>query len=451
MNGQSLQNPFEGAFQAACMFLALLLLASLCFIVPPVMVIVPLAAAAYSWVIFRHPIGVLGALLAFMPIDYIAIELGKFFRLPQMTLVSACTKEIPFLLLIFILWRRNGFKSAAPDWFLFAFCGLATGYTIFEGTWEALAIDLNFVIPYFLGRMMLLKEEQEQKWAIRAVWIVAVLAIIGLGEVFILGEGPRTALYLATDAMTLDGGLSASFHAMGFEGMREAATMVGPPSFGALCMIALILWWVYCRNPIPGAMIAVGLVCSVTRSAWLGAAVAIPVLAFIMHHTKRLILYAGVCLALFVASIPILGLADYVSLNKSGQDLSAQAHENEIVEGLRYASEHPFGSGNAKVSALASLENKNATVFETTYPSIAAKYGIPSIFCFVGFLLSALKVAWRKKSSLGYAAIGILFGMATVMAVTLPLDDRRLACWALFPVGLAVASSLSQSHHHDRS
>jgi len=61
--------------------------------------------------------------------------------------------------------------------------------------------------------------------------------------------------------------------------------------------------------------------------------------------------------------------------------------------------------------------------------------------CFAGFLFSSLYVVWRKHSQLGYAALGILVGMGLVMIVTLPLMDRRLGCWAWFPVGLAVRSS----------
>lgn len=438
MNGQSIQNPFASAFQASSAALALMLVASLCFFFPPVIVLVPLAGATFLWVIFRHPMGILGVVLAFMPIDYLAIELGKFFRVPGMMLISACTKEIPLCLLTFVLWRRNRFKPLMPDWFLLAFCAIAALYTVFQGSWAALAIDLNFAIPYFVGRMTVLKKEQEQKWATTAVWIVACLSVLGLSEVFIFGEGPRTVLYVATGAMTDSGGLTASFHAMGFNGLREASTMVGPPSFGPLCMIGLVLWWVYRRNPLPAAMTAVGLICSVTRSAWLGTAIAIPLLGLMMDQRRRLFRYAGLALALSVASIPILGLGDFLFANKTGEDLSAESHQDQIVNGLKYVSEHPFGSGNTKTSRLALLEDANATAFETTYPSVAAEYGIPAMLCFVGFLLSALMLVWHTKSNLSYAAVGILVGIAVVMAVTVPLDDRRLACWAFFPVGLAV-------------
>ena len=69
--------------------------------------------------VFHYPVTTLGAILAFIPVDYMAIELGKFFGLPHMTVVSVFDKEVPLLLIALILWRRNGVKPLAPDWFVF--------------------------------------------------------------------------------------------------------------------------------------------------------------------------------------------------------------------------------------------------------------------------------------------------------------------------------------------
>jgi len=440
------ENPFASAFRTSSAVLVLILAALLSFFVPPLLVLVPLAAAALLCLAFYHPISALGAVLAFMPFDFMAIALGKFFGLPHMTLVSVCSKEIPLLLIAALLWRRNGFKPAAPDWFLLACLSFAGVRTLFDGTLVGLVTDLNFVVPYLVGRMAVLTQKQEQLWARCAVWIAAILSMLGLLEVFIFGEEPRTLLYLAIDSETEGGQLSSSFHAAGFTGLREAATMIGPNGFGALCMIALILWWVYCRNPLPAAMIAMGLICSVTRSAWLGTAAAIPPMAIMMGQTKRFFRYATLALALFVAAIPVLDLSDYLHFTKTGQDLSAEYHQERIVDGLKYAAGHPFGAGNIKLGPRALKEDSSVTLFETTYPDLAAEYGIVVPLCFVGFLFSSLHVVWRQQGQLGYAAVGILVGISVVMIFTLPLNDRRLACCAFFPVGLAVRSCLNGSN-----
>jgi hypothetical protein len=441
MNGPPLENPFAPAFRVSGIFLFFILAASLSIFVPPLTVFVPILGAVLLWVLFRHPIWALGALLAFMPVDYMAIELGKFFGFPNMALVSACSKELPLLLLTLILWRRNGFKPTTADWFLLALLSLAIIRTVFGGTLIGLVTDCQFMIPYTAGRVTFLTAAQEHLWAKRAVWIVGVLSVLGMAEVFIFGEGPRTILYLATDAFTVDGGLGGSFHGAEFAGLREASTMIGPPSFAALCMIALILWWVYSKKTLPGAMVAAGLICSVTRAAWLGTALAIPVLAVAMKEQRRLAIYAVLCVAMFAAAIPLLGLTDYLLLAKTGQDLSEQSHLDSIVTGLRYIGDHPLGGGNAKIGPRPAQEDSAALIVETSYLAFGAEYGIGAAVCFLGFLLSAMHFAWRQQSQLGYAAFGILVGLGLAMTVLILHDDRRLACWEWFPIGLAVQSS----------
>jgi hypothetical protein len=449
MNGQVLENPLVSpfrAFRASGVVFLLLLAASVSFFVSPLLVIAALGAAAALWIVVRYPMNSLGLVLAFMPIDFMAIALGKFFGLPYMTLVSVCTKEIPLVLIAAILWWRNGFKPTAPDWWLLACLALAFVRTLFAGTMFSLWTDLNFVFAYFLGRIAVLTHAQEQVWAKCAVWIAATLSVLGMLELFVFGEGPRTLLYLALDTGgTERGALSSSFRGLGFTGLREAATMVGPNGFGALCMIALVVWWVYCKNPIPAGMVAAGLICSVTRADWLGAIAAILFLAIIMGQKKRLYRYSLLALALFAISIPVLGLSDFLFFTKTGQDPSAEGHQEQIVGGLQYAAEHPLGGGNTKFSPVAILNDSSVTVFETTYPYIAAAYGIPVGLCLVGFLISAFRALWRKQSQLANAAAGILLGIGVVMIFTLPLDDRRLALWAFFPLGLAVRSCMNRT------
>ena len=443
MSSQTLANPFYSSFRAAAVVCVCTLAAFLgCFSPKILILFVAMVFTAFVlWMVFTHPVSVVGIVLAFMPFDFMVIALGKFFGLPHMTLVSAGDKEIILLLLAFVLWRQNGFKFATPDLFLIACLMLAVIRTAFDGILVGLVTDFAFVIPYLVGRMTILTTKQEQLGAKWAVWIVGILSVLGLIEVFIVGEGPRTLLYLAIDSETEGGQLTSSFHASGFTGLREAATMIGPNGFGDLCMVALIIWWVYRRNPLPAVMVATGLICSVTRSAWIGTAAAIPLLAIMMRQTKRFFLYATVALSLFAAAIPVLGLSDYIFLNKTGQDLSAEGHKEQIVDGLKYAADHPLGSGNRDLSPMNLKANSNTTILETTYPYLAAAYGIAVAILLIGFLASALHRMWKMHSPLGHAALGILVGTAVVMVSSLPLTDRRLGCWLWFPIGLAVRQS----------
>jgi len=372
-------------------------------------------------------------------------ECGMFFGLPAMTVISACTKEIPELLLILVLWRRNGFKATTPDWFVFGFFAIVVVRTALSGTLVGLVTDTNFLIPYALGRVAVLSAAQECLWARRAVWIAGFLSMLGLIEIFILGPAPRAALYSATGGITVGGDLSPSFYGEELGGMREASTMIGPPYFAVLCMIALILWWVYGRSFLSAAMAGVGLLCSVTRSSWLGTALAILVLGIIMDQKKRLFRYAAVALVVFIAAIPILGLSGYLSAVKAGKDTSAQGHKESILKGLEYIGGNPFGGGNAKVGPRSAESNDNAIIVETTFLGFAAAYGVIAFLCFIGFMFSAMYRAWQQQSRLGYVVVGILVGLSLAMTVLLLHDDRRLACWEWFPVGLLVRASIQRS------
>lgn len=398
------------------------------------------AVGVLLWLAFRYPMIGLGAVLAFMPVYPLAFLLAKFFGPSYIGLLEG-SDRVALLLFTFILWRRNGVRFTVPDWFLLICFGLAVARLAFGGTRIGLLTDFNFLIAYAAGRVTILTAIQEKRWARRAVWIVAVLAVLGMAEVFVIGEGPRTLLYLTVANGGTEGqSLDAAFHADQYFGLRESSTMFGPLQFAPLCMAALIVWWVYFRNPLPGAMITAGLICSLTRSAWVGTAVAICALGVTMGQTKRLARYAVLALGLFAAAVPVLSLNDYLLSAKTGQDPSGQSHEESLFGGLEYTLEHPLGSGPGSLGKWAVKEEKNAIGIEDTYLTIAGQYGIPSLLCFVGFLVSALRMLWRKRTQPAFVALGIVVGFGTVMIFAALHDVFPLACWLWFPVGLAIRS-----------
>jgi hypothetical protein len=390
----------------------------------------------------RHPTTGVGLLLAFMPVYTMVFLLAKFLGPPYVGSLEGCDRAL-LLPLVFILWWRNGIKLTTPDWFLLICFGLAALRLAISGTFIGLLTDFSFMIAYAAGRVTVLTPEQEKRWARRAVWIVAVVSVLGMTEVFGFGEGPRTILYLAVANGGTDGGaLDAAFHAGGYSGLRESATMFGPLQFAPLCMTALIVWWVYRRNLLPALMIAAGLICSVTRSAWVGTILAFSVLAIVTRQTKRLLLYSGLALALFVASIPVLGLGDYIFSTKTGQDPSEQGHQESILSGLEYVSAHPFGVGPGNAGKYAVKSYSSGVGIENSYLIFAAQYGIVTSLCFIGFLATGLRVAWRKRTQVAYVAVGVIVGFGSVMMFAALHDVFPLACWLWFPVGLVVRSSL---------
>ncbi len=402
--------------------------------------------ALLLWLAYRYPLKGIAGFLAFIPIYTLAFLLAKFFG-PHYVGFLEGSDRVALLLFTLILWRRNGIELKLPDWFLLACFGIAAVRFVVSGTALGLLTDFNFMIAYAAGRVTVLSAERERVWAKRAVWIIAVISVLGMVEVFYIGEGPRTVLYLAVaNGGTAGHSLDAAFHADQYMGLRESSTMFGPLQFAPLCMTALVLWWVYCRNPIPAAMIAAGLVCSVTRSAWVGTAVAFLVLALHTGQTRRLLKYGGLLLVLFAAAIPILGLSDYLLSTKTGQDPSSESHQESLFGGLQYTLAHPLGTGPGSVGKWAVKQEENAAGIEDTYLTISAQYGIPALLCFVGFLASALWLVWRDQTGRAYASVGIIAGFATIMMFVALHDVFPLACWLWFPVGLAIRSATADTH-----
>lgn len=459
MNGQSFERPSGLPLGVSIGAFALLAAIALKFFFAPIVVGVPIlsqlavvlawtltlgtAAAVFVWGLLNQTVPMLGIVLALMPLQFLFFILGNIYGLPHMGGISAAMGEVPFLLLACILLRRNGVKLGAADWFLIAFFTLGLIRTAFGGGIRGFIIDdFAFLIPYTAGRMTVLTESRKHLWARCAVWIAAVWAAVGVVEALVFGEAPRRALY-ALALPEMDDPLDF-FHSTGFEGMRAASVMPTPTVFAALCMVALIIWWVYLRNPIPAGLIFAGLICAVTRSAWIGTAVAAFVLALRMRQKKRLATYALIGVVGFAVAVQFLNLREYLFLTSTGQDVSQQVHRSTLLSGLEYVGRHPLGTGAESVGPRIVEKDAAALHFESSYLILAAQYGLLAGLCFVGFLLAAMGQTWKDRTPLGYVASAVLIGFGLMMFFLPMHEDYPLDCWVWFPVGLAVRSSIDQ-------
>lgn len=429
-----------------CGVMSILLLAALSHLlgVSPVPLLLGLGAAFLLWLAYAHTVGCVGAFLAFMPFFPLAFLLARFFGPSYIGKIEGIDRVVLLLLTLFLL-IRNRIRLILPDFLLMAAFGLAVVRLPFDGSLLALASDFGLVIPYAAGRLIRLSAGQEAIWAKRAVWIVTVVSLLGFMEVFVLGESPRTLLYFKVAQDQTEGGdaLIGTFHAAGFAGLRVSGTEFGPLPFGVLCMLALVIWWVYSRKPIPGAIIGIGLIGSLTRAAWVGTALAIPAAAATIGQARRFLKYGVLALVLFVASVPILGLGDYLSATRSGEDPSAKGHQNAMLDGAQFALEHPLGIGSRNYGRQAEKSNQNAFYFEGGYFTFLGGYGIPITLTLLAFMFTAARRSWQQRTPMSSAACGILAGFSTVMLFLATHDIFPLACWIWFPLGLSVRASIS--------
>jgi hypothetical protein len=424
-----------------CTLASLLLLAGVLYelnISPIPLLLLSIAAFTLA-LAYSNTTFCVGLFLFVMPMFTLTFLLAKFFGPSYIGKFEGIDRGI-LLLLAICLALRNRVRLVTADFLILAcffFCAIRV---FLDGSVLSLAADFGFMLVYFAGRLTNLSEEQQARWARIGVWVVAIIAVAGLFEVFGLGEGPRTILYLRVAEGTTDNGvaLNASFHASGFAGMRESGTMLGPLQFGPLCMIAIVLWWVYSRKAALGIMILAGLVCSLTRSAWVGTLVAILLLALVMGQVRKIVIYGAVALALIVAAVPFIGIGDYLSNNRDKSDVSADQHKDSVQQGLLFVAEHPLGAGSNNVGRQALKTNDNAIYFENAYLTLSGAYGIPVVLCLLAFIAELLRLALRAKNKLGYAVLGILVGFSIELTTVTLHDVFPLACWIWFPAGLLV-------------
>lgn len=405
------------------------------------------ALALFLWLTITKTNLCMAIFLFIMPLFTLAFLIAKFFGPSYIAGLEGLDRAILCLLALFLL-IRNGIRLVFVDCIALGCLLMALLRLPLDGLLLSLASDFGFLIAYFAGRTMMLPEEQQGRWARVAVWVVAIISVASLCEVFGLGEGPRTILYMKTAEATIDNGvaLNASFHSSAYTGLRASGTMLGPLQFGPLCMIALIFWWVYSGKAIPGLMILAGLLCSLTRSAWVGTFVAILALGLLMGRAKRLALYGGLALTLILVAAPFIGLENYFSAKTQKNDISAEQHKDSVQEGLLFLAQHPLGAGSKNVGRQALKTDDKAVYFENAYLSLAGAYGIPTVFCLLVFIFVLMMMGLKSPNKkLGYTVFGILLGFTIELLFASLHDVFPLACWIWFPAGLMVSQSAARA------
>lgn len=404
----------------------------------PLPLLLAMALIGVLWLALRYPVTGLGAFLIVMPEFTLLFLIAKFFGPGFIGSLEGIDRAVLFLLLAILIYKYR-IKLKLPDYLILACFFLVAIRLPFDGSPLALVADFGFLLPYTAGRYVNLTDEQIIRWARRAVWITAFLSVIGLIEVLFVGQGPRTLLYLSVAEKATSGdALNASFRASGFTGMRASSTMLGPLQFGPLCMVGLIVWWVFGENLILGLLIVAGLVSTLSRSAWLGAFLAIPLTSMLIGQYTRFLRYLVIGSLAFVLALPFLGIGNFLTATKSGEDVSAQQHHDSLASGLQYIATHPMGGGSANMGRQATKSNDNATYFESMYLTFASEYGWLPLLLFLGFLASCIFLLWNSRTPLGITAVGIVFGFAGTLSVLSIHDVFPLACWVWFPVGLAL-------------
>ena len=281
---------------------------------------------------------------------------------------------------------------------------------------------------------------------------------------------------------SIDGRIPAVYLASTMSQPRGIGPFTSPNEFGAYLVLALTLIAVPSVLAISdrwrawlAALLGFALLLSISRSAWVSTGVAIVVIAATASHRRQFVsdllpklrtggwwkTFAAPALVFVVFSSAFMfssGLPNFIRATAGGQDPSAAAHANSLVNQLgnivsakpvgtstetpRLA---PFGMGlgaagakSARFGETASSAVVNSETWYVNYLLQAGYIGLVALLALGGFIVVSL---WRRRA--GPLPRSVLAGIAglAVGAIFIPvLDEPSVAVplWSL--AGLALAS-----------
>jgi hypothetical protein len=410
------------ALIGVCVILGALLLSQY---VSPIRVFGALGLAGVlgcAWFRSEFTTGLVLCALPFLPFPTIAAQVAG---VPYIHAISA-TKEV-LLVICAIRMRKNMTWHRRDLLLLGTLVFAAVAYFFHPNAW-GLKDDFGFVLAYVAAKGLRI---DARKWAKRAIWIVAVVAVIGVVEFAIIGPEPRLLLLGASDSSQLE----PSYRAEDFSGVRASSTLSGPLGFAALCAASLGLVAAI-GGVVPGGTILLGLICTITRSGWLGAFL---VLALAGLKSGKLFRYAAAVLVFALAigmAVPLLGLTDYVRSSLSGKAGSFQVHAESLRFAYSKVISRPFGSGPGTVGPGAIVRSSSAINVESGYLNVGMQYGVFALFLFIGFCLASFAACWRGASKESLAAALMLAVWLWLLCVGPEHTDFVTGSWVWAAVAI---------------
>lgn len=355
-------------------------------------------------------------------------------------------------------------------WLILAFAGLViTGgvyYSTINGhdaTAAGITMSLRYLLIFGLGYVLIrfgqlnwpdIRKKAAQ-YLIAAGTLVAVLGILQVTVIpadflssFGYDKQATIAPYVLIDENP--------------DALRAFATLRGPNDFGAYLILPLILSLLFARKNkwfLAASMtMLVGIFASGSRSAWVGAAVSLGVLAVLTFGTRVLrsrkaigAVIAGIILLCSVAiaavSIPAVRLAVFHSSpgDSSLTEGSTDKHWEATAQGVGRVIEQPLGCG-AGCAGPASYYSDAAKISENYYIQIAEETGVVGLILWIGLVVIMAGRLWHQRADWMAQALFASFIGVSVIGFWLHVwsDDPLSLTWWLL-AGLILGQYASAS------
>lgn len=318
-------------------------------------------------------------------------------------------------------------------------------------TSAGLAMNMRYVLIAFIA--FVLFRFAKWDWAAltrRAlIALVAVGVVLGILAVLQVTVLPRDLLtnfgYDKNETiapfMTIDENPKA---------LRAFATLRGPNDFGAFLILPLLAAVLFVRRvnvkTAAVVLIATGIVLSMSRSAWIGAVVAVVVLLALTYgngflRSKRF-LYASLISIVVVAalivsavSVPALRLAIFRSspTDPSLTEGSTDQHFLATAGGLTRVAQNPVGCG-VGCAGPASFHGSNAKISENYYVQIAEEVGVAGLMLWLAIAYIVAKRLYEQREDMLARVLLASFAGLSVIGLWLHVwsdDPLSLTWWGL--------------------
>jgi hypothetical protein len=387
--------------------------------------------------------------------------------------------------------RRLPFRPGAADALAVSFAAVVVAYALVpqdvlggEADAEAVLLGVRHallpVAAYFVGRSLSLDANDLRRlgWTILAT--AAAVAAVGLVEEYTVSvERWRDAGVPAyfREQLGFDyrgpGGMPENFAFNTDEGLfrRLISTFLSPLASAFLFAVALLLTAAggplrrWAALPL-AALVAVGLLFTLSRSTVIALAVGFLVLAFALRRPWPLVaaaatVGAGLAFAVtFTSFAPTthffpgeLAEQERIAREKGGlpaselslEEPSIKSHLTNLRDGLDKVVRHPQGYGLGNAGAIARRKDIDLQAGESNYAELGVEVGLAGMLLFVGWsvalLLALLRAARRGTPSLRWAAAGLAAALAAVLALGLQTDAFGVP-WLAYTVWFLAGSLL---------
>lgn len=312
-----------------------------------------------------------------------------------------------------------------------------------------LAIDLRYMLFFALVYVAVRLYPQYIRTFIKVgIAGALVVMVFALLQVFILP--PDILKYLGYNVHTIMPYLTVDQNS---SFIRINSTLRGPNPLGAYVVMVLsivVAWLMSKRISFKGNLRLVIIVlfiggivslwASYSRSAWIGALVALGIVLIAINlkrHKKAILVGAAIVLIVLGTGIVLNRNSDFISNvvlhdNPAGGSSakSDQGHLASLQDGLSRALGQPFGAGIGSTGT-ASLYGNTPLIIENQYLFIAHEVGWAGLAFFIMIFVGILSRLWQRRDdwlALGVFASGI--GLATI-GLLLPVwvDDTVAIIW----------------------